>query len=57
MPNQKHQRAASSVEYVEMTDDNRNVLKRIVTGDKSWFSCNGGRKLVFMYDPETKLHQ
>jgi hypothetical protein len=30
---------------VEMTDDDRNVLKRIVTGDESWCS---------MYGPETK---
>jgi hypothetical protein len=28
-----------------MIDDDRNVLKRIVTGDESW---------CFMYDPETK---
>jgi hypothetical protein len=28
-----------------MTDDDRNVLKKIVTGDESWY---------FMYDPETK---
>jgi uncharacterized membrane protein YkgB len=42
--NQKHRRAASSVEFVEMTDDDRNVLKRIVTGD-DW---------CFMYNPETK---
>jgi hypothetical protein len=34
-PDQKHQRAASSVEFVEMNDDDRNVLKRIVTGDES----------------------
>jgi hypothetical protein len=27
---QKHQRAASSVEFVEMTDDDRNVFKRTV---------------------------
>jgi hypothetical protein len=44
-PDQKHQRAASSVEFIEMIDDNRNVLKRIVTGDESW---------CFMYDPEIK---
>jgi hypothetical protein len=43
-PEQKHQRAASSVEFVGMVDD-RNVLKRIVTGDESW---------CFMHDPETK---
>jgi hypothetical protein len=42
MPDQKHQRAASSVEFVEMID-NRNVLKRTVTGDENW---------CFMYDPE-----
>jgi hypothetical protein len=45
MPDQKYQRAASSVEFVEMSDDNRNVLKRIVMGDESW---------CFMCDPETK---
>jgi hypothetical protein len=44
IPDQKHQRAASSAEFVEMIDDYRNVLKRIVTGDESW---------CFMYDPET----
>jgi hypothetical protein len=31
-PDQKHQRAASSVEFVEMTDDGRNGLKRFVNG-------------------------
>jgi hypothetical protein len=41
---QKHQCAASSIEFVEMTDD-RNILKRIVTGDESW---------CFIYNPETK---
>jgi hypothetical protein len=46
-PDQKHQRAPSSAELVEMIDDDRNVLKSIVTGDKNW---------CFMYDPETKLH-
>jgi hypothetical protein len=44
-PDQKHQCAASSVEFVEMIVDDRNVLKRIVTGDEI-------RR--FMYDPETK---
>jgi hypothetical protein len=44
-PDQKHQRAASSVEFVEMTYDDRNVLKGTVTGDESW---------CIMYDPETK---
>jgi hypothetical protein len=44
-PVQKHQRAASSVEFVEMIHEDRNVLKRSVTGDESW---------CFMYDPETK---
>jgi hypothetical protein len=44
-PDQKHRRAASSVEFVEMIGGDRNVLKRIVTGDESW---------CFMYDPETK---
>jgi hypothetical protein len=42
---QKHQRAASSVEFVEMIYDYINVLKTIVIGDESW---------SFMYDPETK---
>jgi hypothetical protein len=28
-----------SVEFVEMTDDDRNVLKRIVTGDEVSVSC------------------
>jgi hypothetical protein len=45
MPDQKHQHPASSVEFVEMTNDDRNVLKRIVTGDESWGS---------IYDPDTK---
>jgi hypothetical protein len=44
-PDQRHQRAASSVEFVEMIDEVRNVLKLIVTGDESW---------CFMYDPETE---
>lgn len=30
MQDHKHRRTASSVEFVEMTDDNRNVLKRTV---------------------------
>jgi hypothetical protein len=42
---QKHQRAASSVEFLEMTDDDRNVLKKAITGDEIW---------CFMYDLETK---
>jgi hypothetical protein len=33
--NQKHQCAALSAEFAEMTDDNRNVSKRTVTGDES----------------------
>jgi hypothetical protein len=33
-PDQKHQRAASSAEFVEMNDD-RNVFKRIIMGDES----------------------
>jgi hypothetical protein len=45
-PYQKHQHAALSVEFVEIIDDDRNVLKRIVTGDESWY---------FMYDPVTKV--
>jgi hypothetical protein len=45
MPDQKHQRAALSVEFVEMIDDDGSVLKRNITGDES---------LCFMYDPETK---
>jgi hypothetical protein len=44
-PDQTHQRAASPVEFVEMIDDDRNILKRIVTGDESW---------CFICDPETK---
>jgi hypothetical protein len=44
-PDQKHQCTAPSVEFVEMIDDERNVLKRTVTGDESW---------CFMYDPETE---
>jgi hypothetical protein len=44
-PNQKHQRAALSVEFVEMIDGDINVLKRIVIGDESW---------CFMYNSETK---
>jgi hypothetical protein len=35
-PDRKHQRTASSLEFAEMTDDDRNVLKRILTGDESW---------------------
>jgi histone-lysine N-methyltransferase SETMAR len=42
---QKHQHAASSVEFLEMADDDTNVLKRTITGDESW---------CFMYDPESK---
>jgi hypothetical protein len=45
-PDQKHQRAASSVEFVEIIDDVINVLKKIVTGDEIW---------CFVYYPETKL--
>jgi hypothetical protein len=30
MPDQKHQRAASSVEFVEMTNADRNVLEKTV---------------------------
>jgi hypothetical protein len=44
-PDQKHQRAPSAVELVEMIDDDRNVFKRIVTGDESW---------RLAYDSETK---
>jgi hypothetical protein len=45
-PDQKHQRAASSAEFVEVTDDDRKVFfKRTVTGDENW---------CFMYDAETK---
>jgi hypothetical protein len=45
MLDQKHQCTALSVEFVEMIDEDRNVLKRIVMGDESW---------CFMYDPKTK---
>jgi hypothetical protein len=34
-PDQKHQRAASSVEFFKMVYDDRNVWKRIVTSDES----------------------
>jgi hypothetical protein len=44
-PDHKHKRATSSVEFVEMFDDDINVLGSIVTGDENW---------CFMYDPETK---
>jgi hypothetical protein len=44
-PYQKHQRATSSVEFVEMIDGDRNVLKRILMGDESW---------CFTYNPEIK---
>jgi uncharacterized protein (DUF2237 family) len=44
-PDQKHQRAASSVEFDEIVGGDRNVLKTIVTSDEI---CG------FMYDPETK---
>jgi hypothetical protein len=44
-PDQKLQCSASSVEFVEMIDDDGNALKRIVMGDGSW---------CFMNDPETK---
>jgi hypothetical protein len=33
--NQKYQHTASSAAFVEMIDDNRNVLKRTVTDDES----------------------
>lgn len=39
MPDQKHH-----VEFVEMSDDDGNALKRIVMGDQSW---------RFMHNPET----
>jgi hypothetical protein len=44
MPDQNHQSAASSIQFVEMIHD-RDILKRIVMGSESW---------CFMYDPETK---
>jgi hypothetical protein len=34
-PDQKHQRAELSVEFVEKVDNKRNILNRIVTGDES----------------------
>jgi hypothetical protein len=43
-PDQKQQHPPSSVEFVEVLDDDRNILKRIAMGDES---------LYFMYDPET----
>jgi hypothetical protein len=36
MQDQKHQRAASSVEFVEMIHTDRNFVKRIVMDDESW---------------------
>jgi hypothetical protein len=36
MLDQKHQRAASSAEFVEMTGDDRSVIKRNVMIDESW---------------------
>jgi hypothetical protein len=43
-PDKKHQRSASSAEFVETIDDERNVSKRIVTGDeKVGVSCAGSR--------------
>jgi hypothetical protein len=45
-PDKKRQRSASSVEFVDMIDDDRNVLKRIVTGDV----C----RCFMYYDPGTK---
>jgi hypothetical protein len=39
---EKRQRTASSAEFVEMIDEDRNVLKRNVTSDESW---------CFMHDP------
>jgi hypothetical protein len=44
-PDQKLHCAASSVEFVETIDGDRNVLKGIVTGEEIWCS---------VYDPETK---
>jgi hypothetical protein len=38
-PDEKHQHAASSVEFVEMIGDDRNVLKRIATGDEFGVLC------------------
>jgi hypothetical protein len=35
MRDQNHQRAALSVEFAEMIDDDGNVLKRIVMDDES----------------------
>jgi hypothetical protein len=48
MLDQKHQPTAWSVEFAEMTDENRNFLRRIVTGDKSW---------CFMYNQDTKCQE
>jgi hypothetical protein len=36
-PDQKLERAESSVEVVEMTDNERKVLKSISTDDESWY--------------------
>jgi hypothetical protein len=38
-PDEKRQRTASSAEFVEMIDENRNVLKRNVTSDEVGVSC------------------
>jgi hypothetical protein len=46
MPDQKHRHTASSVQFAEVIDDDRNVLQRFVTGDEIW---------CFMYDPQIKL--
>jgi hypothetical protein len=45
MSDRKLHHAILSVEFVEMSDDDRNVLKRIVIGNERW---------CFMYDPDTK---
>lgn len=45
LPTNQKQRAVPTAEVVETTDDDRNVLKRLVTGNGS---C------CFMYGPETK---
>jgi hypothetical protein len=44
-PDQNLLRAESSVEFVATIDDDRNVLKTMITGDESWY---------FTFDLETK---
>jgi hypothetical protein len=45
MLGQKLECAASTIEFIKITDDDRSILKVTGTGDES---------LCFMYDPKTK---